>query len=168
MPFHQNLSFSAKIISSLGYKERRSLLLADEEPQQRKDALLLSCSPLWPSGENPELISPPNEANFINVCFKMTRHECALHETDEHSECVACLSRAHAEAALTETACCHCESMSLALLCSRIAFFSEGDPAPHALPFLSSQEPWRKKQQSQKAEQTGSCQYMARMPCLPA
>ncbi len=79
----------------------------------------------------------------------------------------ACLGCAHAEAALTETACSHCKSMSLALLCSRIAFFSKGDPTLCALPFLSSQEPRRKKQQSQKAAQMGSSKLMARMPCLP-
>ncbi len=57
-----------------------------------------------------------------------------LHADDGHSECVSCLGKAHADAA------------SLASLRTRIAFFSENDPAPRALPFSSSQGPVRKKQ----------------------
>ncbi|ROL54924.1 hypothetical protein DPX16_12793 [Anabarilius grahami] len=64
----------------------------------------------------------------------MPRHSCGtcrapLHEDDGHGECVGCLGRPHAEAALTWTSCSHCENMSLASLRSRIAFFSEGAPA---------------------------------------
>ncbi len=36
----------------------------------------------------------------------------AGHASDEHSECVTCLGLAHAEAALTETDCSHCEHES--------------------------------------------------------
>lgn len=86
----------------------------------------------------------------------MSRHECGLiraplHASDGHSECVA-----HTEAALAETDCSHCESMSIALLRSWITFFNEGSPAPPALPSLPSQEPRRKKQQSHRAELSGS------------
>ncbi len=69
-----------------------------------------------------------------------------LHANDGHSECVSCLGKAHADAALAGSDCSHCESISLASLRTRIAFFSESDPAPRALPFSSSQGPVRKKQ----------------------
>lgn len=82
----------------------------------------------------------------------MSRHGCGtcrapLHDEDMHSEC-----KAHADAALTETSCSHCESMPLSSLRSRIAFFSEHGSAPHALPFPFSHEPRRKKR-GQRAEQ---------------
>ncbi len=44
---------------------------------------------------------------------------------------------------LSRTDCSHCESFSLASLRSRIAFFSESDSAPRALPCSSSQGPVR-------------------------
>ncbi|KAL0168794.1 hypothetical protein M9458_037016, partial [Cirrhinus mrigala] len=69
-----------------------------------------------------------------------------LHAADGHGECVSCLRKSHAEAALNETECPHCEDMSLASLRLWIAFFSERDSAPRALPFPSSQEPVKKKQ----------------------
>ncbi len=68
-----------------------------------------------------------------------------LHADDGHSECVSCLGKSHADAALAGSDCSHCESISIASLRSRIAFFSENDPAPRALPFSSSQGPVRKK-----------------------
>ncbi len=43
--------------------------------------------------------------------------------------------------------CSHCKCFSLASLCSWIAFFSESNSAPCALPFSSSQGPVRKKKQ---------------------
>ncbi len=43
-------------------------------------------------------------------------------------------------------------SISLASLRSRIAFFSESDPAPRALPFSSSQGPVRKKQRGRGSQ----------------
>ncbi len=48
--------------------------------------------------------------------------------------------------------CCHCESFSLASLRSRIAFFSESDSAPRALPSFSSQGPARKRQRGRGFE----------------
>ncbi|KAI2646291.1 Platelet glycoprotein V [Labeo rohita] len=69
-----------------------------------------------------------------------------LHAADNHGECVSCLGLPHAEAALKETECPHCGDMSLSSLRSRIAFYSERDSAPRALPFLPSQEPVKKKQ----------------------
>ncbi len=64
-----------------------------------------------------------------------------LHADDGHSECVSCLGKSHVDAALAGSDCSHCESISLASLRTRIAFFSESDPAPRALPFSSSQGP---------------------------
>ncbi len=58
----------------------------------------------------------------------------------------------HADAALAGSDCSHCESISLASLRSRIAFFSESDPAPRALPFSSSQGPVRKKQRGRGSQ----------------
>ncbi len=75
-----------------------------------------------------------------------------LHADDGHSECVSCLGKSHADAALAGSDCSHCESISLASLRSRIAFFSESDPAPRALPFSSSQGPVRKKQRGRGSQ----------------
>ncbi len=51
------------------------------------------------------------------------------------------------------TDCSHCESFSLASLRSWIAFFSESNSAPHALPFSSYKGPVRKKQRSRGFQQ---------------
>ncbi len=75
-----------------------------------------------------------------------------LHADDGHSECVSCLGKSHADAALAGSDCSHCESISLASLRSRIAFFSDSDPAPRALPFSSSQGPVRKKQRGRGSQ----------------
>ncbi len=75
-----------------------------------------------------------------------------LHADDGHSEGVSCLGKSHADAALAGSDCSHCESISLASLRSRIAFFSESDPAPRALPFSSSQGPVRKKQRGRGSQ----------------
>ncbi len=75
-----------------------------------------------------------------------------LHADDGHSECVSCLGKSHADAALAGSDCSHCESISLASLRSWIAFFSESDPAPRALPFSSSQGPVRKKQRGRGSQ----------------
>ncbi|ROL08881.1 hypothetical protein DPX16_5217 [Anabarilius grahami] len=55
----------------------------------------------------------------------MSCHRCGscrapLHASAEHSECVACLGRAHTETALTEAGVSHCENMSLTSLRSRV------------------------------------------------
>ncbi len=76
-----------------------------------------------------------------------------LHADDTHAECVSCLGKSHAEAALSGTDRSHCKSFSFASLHSWIAFFLERDAAPHALPFSSSQGPVRKKQQGRGFEQ---------------
>ncbi len=81
----------------------------------------------------------------------MPRHFChscraLLHAADKHGECVPCLGAAHAETALTGTECHHCGDMSLSSLHSRLAFFSESNPALRALPLFSYQGPARKKQ----------------------
>ncbi|KAL0152267.1 hypothetical protein M9458_051990, partial [Cirrhinus mrigala] len=89
----------------------------------------------------------------------MPRHFCRackapLHAADNHGECVSCLGLPHAEAALKETDCPHCGDMSLSSLRSRIAFFSERDSAPRALPFPSSQEPVKKKQRGRGSQRS--------------
>ncbi len=48
-----------------------------------------------------------------------------LHAYDSHAECVSCLRKSHADAALSGTDCSHYESFSLGSLRSCIAFFSE-------------------------------------------
>ncbi len=75
-----------------------------------------------------------------------------LHADDGHSKCVSCLGKSHADAALAGSDCFHCESISLASLRTRIAFFSESDPTPRALPFSSSQGPVRKKQRGRGSQ----------------
>ncbi len=81
----------------------------------------------------------------------MQHHHCKmcrspLHADDTHAECVSCLGKCHADAALSGTDCSHCESFSLASLHTRIAFFSESDSTPRTLPFSSCQGLVRKKQ----------------------
>ncbi len=75
-----------------------------------------------------------------------------LHADDGHSECVSCFGKSHADATLAGSDCSHCESISLASLRSWIAFFSESDPTPRALPFYSSQGPVRKKQRGRGSQ----------------
>ncbi len=75
-----------------------------------------------------------------------------LHADDGHNECVFCLGKSHADATLAGSDCSHCESISLASLRTRIAFFSESDPAPRVLPFSSSQGPVRKKQRGRGSQ----------------
>ncbi len=50
--------------------------------------------------------------------------QAPLHADDGHAECVSCLGKSNADAALSGTDCSHCEYFSLASLRSRIAFFS--------------------------------------------
>ncbi len=52
---------------------------------------------------------------------------------------IPCCHLASIHCALSGTDCSHCECFNLASLRSRIAFFSESDSAPRALPFSSSQ-----------------------------
>ncbi len=78
--------------------------------------------------------------------LQMPRRHCKtcrspLQADDTHAECVSCLGKSLADAALSGADCSHCESFSLASLRSKIAFFSESDSAPRALPFSSSQVP---------------------------
>ncbi len=67
-----------------------------------------------------------------------------LHADDGHSQCVSCLGKSHADAALAGSDCSHCESISLASLRTRIAFFSESDPAPRPSRFLPLRDLWGK------------------------
>ncbi len=71
-----------------------------------------------------------------------------LHADDTHAECVSCLGKSHADAVLSGTDCSHCESFNLDSLRSRMAFFSECDSAPRALPISSSQGPVRAENSS--------------------
>ncbi len=101
----------------------------------------------------------------------MPRRHCKtcrspLHADDTHAECVSCLGKSHADAALSGADCSHCESISLASLRSRIAFFSESDSAPRALPFSSSKGPVRKKQRGRGFEQPVTSELTsAQCPC---
>lgn len=111
---------------------------------------------LWPSGDYKTTFL----CKFPATLLHMLRRECGLcwaplHASHGHSECAACLGRAHAEAVLTETDCFHYESMSLTLLCLWIAFFNNGGPAPPALSFLPSQLPLRTITWRHGAEQPG-------------
>ncbi|KAK2892697.1 hypothetical protein Q8A67_012685 [Cirrhinus molitorella] len=93
-------------------------------------------------------------------------HSCSalLQSADGHGECALCLGAAHAEAALTETECPHCEDMSLASLRSRVALFSERDPASRALPLSSSQEPVRKKQRGREPQRSAASELTPAQP----
>ncbi|KAK2883725.1 hypothetical protein Q8A67_017362 [Cirrhinus molitorella] len=58
----------------------------------------------------------------------------------QHCGCALCLGAAHAEAALNDTECPHCEDMSLASIRLWAALFSERDPASCALPLFFLKE----------------------------
>ncbi len=82
--------------------------------------------------------------------LQMLRHFCyssraPLQAADKHVECVSCLGAAqwNVITAVVSTLL----STLLSSLRSRLAFFSESNTAPRALPFFSSQRPARKKQQ---------------------
>ncbi len=62
---------------------------------------------------------------------------------------MSCLGKSHADAALRGTDCSHCESINLASLRSRKAFFSDRDSTPRA----PSQGPVRKKKRGRGFEQ---------------
>lgn len=87
-----------------------------------------------------------------------------LHADDGHSECVACLGKPHADTALAGNSCSHCENMNIASLRSRIAFFSESDLAPRALPFSSSREPARKKRRGRGLKQQDESELTPAQP----
>ncbi|ROL48618.1 hypothetical protein DPX16_0311 [Anabarilius grahami] len=82
-------------------------------------------------------------------------HHCTtcrapLQDADGHGECVGCLGKPHADDAFTGGSCSHCESMSLASLRSRSAFFrSDTD---RALLSPSSREPARKRQRGRPVQ----------------
>ncbi|ROL42307.1 hypothetical protein DPX16_8186 [Anabarilius grahami] len=82
-------------------------------------------------------------------------HHCTtcrapLQDADGHGECVGCLGKPHADDAFTGGSCSHCESMSLASLRSRAAFFrSDTD---RALLSPSSREPARKRQRGRPVQ----------------
>ncbi len=102
-----------------------------------------------PSGH--DLEEPHKRAHFsvallqMPLCHSET-WRTPLNADDTHAECVSCLGKSHVDAALSGADCSHCKNFSLASLHSQIAFFSESDSAPCALPFSSSQGPVRKKQ----------------------
>ncbi len=109
-----------------------------KRPRRRFPVYLLP-----PSGDY--LKEPHKRANFA-VLLQMPRRHCKTCRSpmladDGHAECMSCLGKSHADAALSGADCSHCESFSLASLRSQIAFFSESDSAPHALPSFSSQGP---------------------------
>ncbi len=116
-----------------------------------------SSGPASPAAIRPALSEQISKQLIFAVLLQMLRRYCGtcrapLHAADGHHECVSCLGKSHEESALTETDCSHCENMSLASLRSQIAFFSESESAPHALPFSSSQEPVGKKQRGRGSQ----------------
>ncbi|ROI69418.1 hypothetical protein DPX16_14358 [Anabarilius grahami] len=84
-------------------------------------------------------------------------HHCTtcrapLQDADGHGECVGCLGKPHADDAFTGGSCSHCESMSLASLRSRAAYFrSDTD---RALLSPSSREPARKRQRGRPVQRS--------------
>ncbi|ROL52182.1 hypothetical protein DPX16_6059 [Anabarilius grahami] len=84
-------------------------------------------------------------------------HHCTtcrapLQDADGHGECVGCLGKPHADDAFAGGSCSHCESMSLASLRSRAAFFpSDTD---RALLSPSSREPARKRQRGRPVQRS--------------
>ncbi len=83
-----------------------------------------------------------------------------------HCHCKACKSPLHADdanadSALSGTDCSHCESLILASLRARIAFFSESDSVPRTPPpFSTSPGPVRKKQWGRGFEQPVTSEFM--------
>ncbi len=139
--------------------------LCDEAEASKKEdtPLLIAVEDLWQRmWSSLRLLSEqieqfPKEQSVI--LFQMTHRECSsckdtLLDSDGHSESVACLGSAHAEATLTVSSCSHCENMSLACLHSQIALFHECSPPCPALPFSFS--PKREKQQSSGSHLPGS------------
>ncbi|ROJ25262.1 hypothetical protein DPX16_20075 [Anabarilius grahami] len=84
-------------------------------------------------------------------------HHCTtcrapLQDADGHGECVGCLGKSHADDAFAGGSCSNCESMSLASLRSRAAFFrSDTD---RALLSPSSREPARKRQRGRPVQRS--------------
>ncbi len=81
----------------------------------------------------------------LTALLQMQHHHCKmcrspLHADDTHAECVSCLGKCHADAALSGTDCSHCESFSLASLHSRIAFFQRATPPLALSPFLPARD----------------------------
>ncbi len=98
---------------------------------------------LPPSGDLHSIKKEPVLLQMPHVYCSSCRSP--LH-ADGHSGCVSCMGKSHADAALAGSDYSHCENISFASLHSWIAFFSESDSAPRALPFSSSQGPVSKKQ----------------------
>lgn len=93
-----------------------------------------------------------------------------LHGNDGHTECISCLGKSHAVAALTGTECSHCENFSLASLFITDQFLFRERLHPHALPFSSSQGPVRKKQRGRGLKRLAESELMlAQIPrALPS
>ncbi len=137
-PHLRFLLFSDKDPSSLTPRS------AVETPQQLdwtscSDQLAEPVNPLPPSGD--DIKGSHKKSKFSTALLQMPCRHCKtcrspLHSDDTYAECVSCLGKSHADAALSGADCSHCESFSLASLHLRIAFFSESDSAPRALCFL--------------------------------
>ncbi len=159
---YNQLLATASQISSL---QRRTPFFADssltlgsavETPQAARlgpcsDQLALD-HPLQPSCVEPKSLTKREKFTSLSQMprrhFKMCRSP--LQADDTHAECVSCLGKSQADAALSGTDCSHCEIFSLASLHSRIAFFSESNCAPRTSPppppLFSYQGPVRKGQ----------------------
>ena len=83
----------------------------------------------------------------------------SLHVSDRHTLCAVCLGPEHTEAALTKGGCPHCDSMTMAVLRSRLALAtSEGEPA--SLPSSAPHEPRRKKRRDQRIPESGEVEEL--------
>ncbi len=88
--------------------------------------------PLPPSGDDPKELT--KESISARRCCKC-RAIIVRRAWQSRGVCVM-LGKSHTDAVLSRADCSHCESLSLAFLRSRIAFFSESDSAPPVF-FLS-------------------------------
>lgn len=96
MPFFQNLSLSVQRFSP-----HRTLKTAKKEASY--SPLTCPCSGSDPSALLP-YVYPASLKEQIPSKFPVT-FDAKCHATSEHSECIACLGKAYAEAMLTETSC---------------------------------------------------------------
>ncbi len=97
-------------------------------------------------------------AHFCGVVANAAPFFChSLHAADKHGECVSCLSAAQAHRD-------HCGDKSLSSLRSRLAFFSDRNPAPRVLPLFSSQGPERKKQWGKGSQRPEMSDLMPAVP----
>ncbi|XDV51932.1 hypothetical protein PO909_020724 [Leuciscus waleckii] len=109
----------------------------------------------------------PEEPGDLSGVTEEYHYLAPLHDSDSHSQCAPSLGLAHATAALNQGSCLHCDSLPIAILRSRLALLSEGDPAPRALPLPTLEPQWKKRRAQripEKREKGDSTP--AHSPCL--